>query len=357
MQIRKTLLAAAVAAALAACGGGSDTMDAPTPADTASALRAQANALRNAGVTPEEAARQLMDAAESAPQYAGYFPSHQQTQSAGPFHYRYYPETGVYLGVVVTGGTQYGEVGAIYVIGGPFGGSIENPVPQGFVTNYITPVPPTTTPPPAGASNGCFDPAIFDTPGTRLTVSYAYSGGLIGTQTVDATVGQVVPFNGYQARETVSTTTSSMQGGFTMTAKVYTTHNAGVVTHYGMTTEASSMAPAMRTVYDPPYEDRTWVLALGESYTATQNTTYTYLVNGTEQSSSYSSSYTTKYLGVEPVTVAAGTYEACKFELTSGPTSPATTNWYIRGKGFHVKSVTGDQVMEATSVKLNDQPV
>lgn len=355
MKFQKTLLALAVAAALTACGGG-DTMEAASPAATLTALRAQATALRNAAVTPEEAARQLMDAAESAPQYAGYFPSHQPTQSAGPFHYRFYPETGIYLGVVVTAGTQY-EVGAIYVIGGPFGGSIEAPVPQGFVTNYITPVPPTTTPPPAGASNGCFDAAIFDTPGTQLTVTYAYTGGLIGTQTVDATVGQLVPFNGYQARETVSTTTSSMQGGFSITAKVYTTHNASVVTHYGMTTEESTMAPAMRTVYNPPYEDRTWVLALGESYTATQNTTYTYLVNGAENTSSYSSSYTTKYLGVEPVTVGAGSYEACKFELTSGPTSPVTLNWYIRGKGIHVKSVTGDQVMEATSVALNGAPI
>lgn len=355
MHIRKILLAVAVAAALAACGGGSGTMEAATPAGTASALRAQANALRNAGVTPEEAARQLMDAAESTAAYAAYFPSHQPTQSAGPFHFRYYPETGVYLGVVVTAGMGY-EVGAIYVIGGPFGGSIEDPVRQGSVTDYITPVPPATTP-PAGASNGCFDETLLDTQGTRLTVSYAYSGGLIGTQTVDATVGGLVAFNGYQARETVTTTTSSMQGGFTMTGRVYTTRTGDVVTHYGMTTEPSAMAPATRTVYTPPFEDRTGVLALGESYTATQNTTYTYLVNGTEQSSSYSSSYTTRYLGVEPVTVGAGTYEACKFELTSGPASPATLNWYIRGKGFHVKSVTGDQVMEATSVRLNDQPV
>lgn len=354
MKFKNTLLTVAVAAALAACGGG-DTMEAATPAGTASALRAQAQALRNSGVTPEEAARQLMDAAESA--YAAYFPSHQQTQSAGPFHFRHYPETEIYLGVVVTAGMGY-EVGAIYVIGGPFGGSIEAPVPQGFVTNYITPVAPTpTTPPPAGASNGCFDQALLDTQGTRLTVSYSYSGDVTGTQTVDATVGGLVTFQGYQARETVSTTTSSMQGGFTITAKVYTARNGDVVTQYGMTTEESAMAPAMRTVYTPPYEDRMAVLALGESHTATQNTTYTYLVNGTENSSSYSSSYTATYLGVEPVTVAAGTYEACKFEVTSGPASPATTNWYIRGKGFHVKSVTGNQVMEATSVKLNGQAI
>lgn len=353
MQIRKTLLTVAVTAALAACGGVG-TMEAATPAGTASALRAQAQALRSAGVSPEEAARQLMDAAESA--YATYFPGHQPTQSAGPFHFRYYPDTQVYLGVVVTAAPGY-EVGAIYVIGGPFGGSIENPVRQGSVTDYITPVPPATTPPTAGASNGCFDQALLDTQGTRLTVSYSYSGGVTGTQTVDATVGGLVTFQGYQARETVSTTTSSMQGGFTITAKVYTARNGDVVTQYGMTTEESAMAPAMRTVYTPPYEDRMAVLALGESHTATQNTTYTYLVNGTENSSSYSSSYTTKYLGVEPVTVAAGTYEACKFEVTSGPGSPATTNWYIRGKGFHVKSVTGDQVMEASSVKLNGQPI
>lgn len=350
----RTLLAVAVAAMLTACGGGSDTMEAATPAGTASALRAQAQALRSAGVTPEEAARQLMNAAESAPAYRQYFPSQQPTQSLPPFAFRFYPETGVYLGVVVTAGMGY-EVGSVYVMGGPFGTA---PVSQGVVTNYITPVAPTpTAPPPAGASNGCFDLALLDTQGTRVTVSYLYSGAMSGTQTVESVVGGLASFQGYQARETVATTTSSMQGGFTITAKVYSARTGDVVTQYGMTTEASAMAPAMRTVYTPPYEDRTAVLALGETYTTTQNATYTYLVGAGEQSSSYSSSYTTKYLGVEPVTVAAGTYEACKFEVTTGPGSPATTNWFIRGKGLHVKSVTGSQVMEATSVKVNDQPV
>ncbi|HEY0919225.1 hypothetical protein [Devosia sp.] len=357
MQIRKTLLTVAVAAALGACGGGSDTMEAATPAVTASALRSQAQALRNAGVTPEEAARQLMDAAESAPQYAGYFPSHQPTQSAGPFHYRHYPETGVYLGVVVVAGTSY-EVGAIYVIGGPFGGSIDAPVPQGLVTNYITPVAPTpTTPPPAGAGNGCFDLALLDTQGTRLTVSYSYTGAMTGTQTIDSTVGGLVSFQGYQARETVTATTSSMQGGFTITAKVYAARTgAGEVTQYGMATEESTLAPAMRTVYTPPWVDRTASLAIGESFTATQNTSYSYVINGAETpGGSYQTSSTTTYLGNETVTVPAGTYDACKFEVSSGPGSAPSTNWFVRGKGLHVKSVNGGVVMEATSVKLNGQ--
>lgn len=352
MQIRKTLLAVAVTAALAACGGG--TMEAATPAGAASALRAQAQALRNAAVTPEEAARQLMDAAESA--YGAYFPSHQQTQSAGPFHFRYYPETQVYLGVVVTAGMGY-EVGAIYVIGGPFGGSIESPVAQGFVTNYITPVAPApTTPPPAGASNGCFDLDLLHTPGTTFAVSYRYSG-TNDTQALESTVGGVVTFEGVQARETTTRTIGNVQGqAFDFTSKAYTARTGDAeVTEYGMLSLASAMMPEMRTVYSPPYVERMYALAVGEAYTATRTGTYTYSVNGTPSSYTSNDTSTTTYLGRETVTVAAGNYEACKFETTSGPTTAPSTNWYLVGKGIHLKSVSGSSTTEATSVRFNGQ--
>lgn len=46
--------------------------------------------------------------------YPGIFPSHQTTQSSEPWLYRYYPETGIYVG------TNTNDSG-IYVLGGPWG--------------------------------------------------------------------------------------------------------------------------------------------------------------------------------------------------------------------------------------------
>ncbi len=87
----------------------------------------------------------------------------------------------------------------------------------------------------------------------------------------------------------------------------------------------------------------------------TRSGTYTYSVNGTPSSYTSNDTSTTTYLGREAVTVAAGTYEACKFETTSGPTTAPSTNWYLVGKGIHLKSVSGASTTEATSVRFNGQ--
>ncbi|HSW08300.1 MAG TPA: hypothetical protein VLK61_27295 [Aquabacterium sp.] len=142
-------LAVLLALGLSACGGGSETM----AADAASTLAAGAGtgastgprakalsaalaapAAATAAVDATEAARQLMDFAEVT--FPGYFPPHPATLSAEPFSFRYYPDTGAYLGVVTAAGTPYVHNG-IYVMGGPFGAA---PVLVGQVTDFITPV-------------------------------------------------------------------------------------------------------------------------------------------------------------------------------------------------------------------------
>jgi hypothetical protein len=89
-------------------------------------------------VTPEEGARQLMDFGENV--YPRFFPGHETTQSLPPFAFRYYPATGVYLGVVVTSGTQY-PVGGVYVMGGAFGSA---PQQVGQQNSIITLADPST---------------------------------------------------------------------------------------------------------------------------------------------------------------------------------------------------------------------
>jgi hypothetical protein len=92
-----------------------------------------------AAVDPRDAATQLLDFAERS--YPAYFPGHRFDLSSPPFVYRHYPQTGAYVGVVVSGGTPYPE-GTVWVLGGPFGAA---PVQAGALTDFITPQPGPTT--------------------------------------------------------------------------------------------------------------------------------------------------------------------------------------------------------------------
>jgi hypothetical protein len=75
---------------------------------------------------------QLLDFAEVA--YPALFPGHRTSVIADGFQYRYYPETGIYVGVALNG-SGYIEDG-VYVLGGKFGSAVTY---VGLVTSYISP--------------------------------------------------------------------------------------------------------------------------------------------------------------------------------------------------------------------------
>lgn len=114
----------AAAGLLAGCGGGGeDATSATQPPANAAALPLRA---ATTAVAPAAAADQLMNFAERA--YPLYFPGHQASLDLPPYRYRFYPATGVYLGVAD---------GVVYVMGGTFGAA---PRAVGPLTAYITPV-------------------------------------------------------------------------------------------------------------------------------------------------------------------------------------------------------------------------
>lgn len=116
---------------IAGCGGGDEDASL-IPQQAAAALRAQPQV--QVAVTHEQsAADQLMDLAESS--LPGYFPSHPTTQSLQPFLFRHYPETGLYLGVVVALGTNYIYKG-VYVAGGRFG-TVSDPRFVGMLSDFM----------------------------------------------------------------------------------------------------------------------------------------------------------------------------------------------------------------------------
>lgn len=85
-------------------------------------------------VSTTDAAIQLLDYGES--KFPEYFPRRRSNLSFPPFLYRYHPEAGVYLGVVVSPDPAYVEQG-VYVLGGLFG---NQPTLVGMLSDYITPV-------------------------------------------------------------------------------------------------------------------------------------------------------------------------------------------------------------------------
>lgn len=90
-------------------------------------------------VSPAEAARQTLDLAEKL--YPGSFPPGPQNLFFGPYAYRYYASTGLYLGVVVTPEPGKAE-GDIFLLGGSYGNT---PFYVGPNTRYLTPAPQTLT--------------------------------------------------------------------------------------------------------------------------------------------------------------------------------------------------------------------
>lgn len=368
LLIKRHWVALAALAALSACGGGADPeATAVTPQAAADALRMRAQAIRASAVSANEAAEQLMNYAEA--QFPIYFPGHKTTADFAPFRFRYYPETGIYLGVVVTGGTQY-TLNGVYVMGGAFGAA---PLYVGLLTQFITPVDPG--PGPSGSNNGCYDLALFETQGTHVVISNEYTGTVGGTQTTDTLVGALTTFEGHQARESVtkSTGTNTVQGITTpvdVEAKSYALRTGDAeVTYYGVTSVSKmsiggiSFDTNSKTVWNPPWVDKHYALKIGESMTVNQVGIVTTTGAFGSSTTPLNLTQTTKYVGQETITVPAGTYNTCKFEDhdTASPNS-VTTQWVIVGKGLPAQIVSKDgatttQTIKATSITINGQRI
>lgn len=367
MNTKNKLVAVAAAALMVACGGGGSD-PAPshaTPLAAMGALRAKAKSLATTQtVTPAQAAEQLFAWGEqNLPQF---FPGHKVTATIGPFAYRYYPETGMYLGVVIEQGSQW-EYMSVYVTGGPLGTDLLN---AGALTNYVTPVDPN--PGPTGTGNGCYDLALTDTAGTHINVVYDYSGTYqgaeTGTQTVDSVVGGQVAFEGHMGRETSTHTFGTLSGQATdVTLKSYATRSADTeTTLYGSveTSMSGGFTSIFKAVWSPPYVDPTSSLVAGTSVNTVQTGDLTSTFNSQSSIFHASTIFNTAYIGRESVTVPAGTFSACKIETRElqsdgivRPTDDVVTTWVIVGTGIVVKttaqSVPGVFTTQATSVKLN----
>jgi len=142
---KKFLIALVTAATLAGCGGGEDSNTALSPETVSVTMQSQAQSqsslpARQDAVSPEAAANQMLDFAEST--FPQFFPTRTANSVLGPLVFRYYPQTQIYLGVGVSGGGGV-VAGNVYVMGGLFG---SRPIDVGPLTNFITPTAAVVTP-------------------------------------------------------------------------------------------------------------------------------------------------------------------------------------------------------------------
>lgn len=383
------------ALSVAGCGAGIDdpVQSADPQVTVATKLRARALALSTAAgaVAPEEAARQLMDYAESV--LKDYFPGHQPTGVLVPFHYRYYPETGAYLGVVVSEAAGYEYLG-VYVMGGPFGSA---PAYVGPLTSYITPVPPPGGPGPSGFSNGCFETRDHDpmAPGTRTVQVDRTEGPVPSTITSETrTVGPAV-FEGQNAVElrwawADGDHRNGLPGSawLGMDQRSYARQTgSGEMTYYGSTTAVDRTDPIptggivtsssrTRIINDPPFVDQQGQLPLGGSVThrvrartiSSSTTTVTGgpvtippVVIGPNETMSEGAPTTVTFLRRERVTVPLGTFDACVYQYEYGSGGGTGQVWIADGRGFNLKTIgTSGGVMTTTvavAVTINGRAV
>jgi len=389
MSFVKTALALASATLLASCGGGA------TPADNAQAfgaemrVRAQAASVSAVAATaastvsPIDAAEQLLNFGEAQAQFKAFFPVQASTQTLSPFRYRFYPASGVYLGVVVEANPTY-TLNGVYVMGGPFG---NEPMFVGLLTDFITPTLPDSGPGPNAANNGCYDMSIAETAGTRRQFNYTVvAAGQTSTAEYDELIGGLVEFEGAQRRERSIKVTATQPGLATPSVTdikfYFLKTGAAEITEYGQISTietsmntagvSSSSKTVSKRVSSPPHVDRQYALAQGESLTRTQTgvttgTTTTTITapplppkttTTTTGPTTLTGTDTIKYVGRATVTVPAGTFSTCHYQQVNAVSPNVTLNsWTIVGNGIMVRAQSSDGTydVKANWVKFNGQ--
>ena len=205
---------------------------------------------------------------------------------------------------------------------------------------------------------------------------FNYSGPITGTQTVVATVNPPTVFEGVTATELVAVTTgTNTVSGVTapIDTEVRNYSNAaadGRTTEYGATgrTRVSvagfTIDTTFKTVFTPAWIDARFAMNAGETLVQTYTGTTTSTTPGlfgapaTNTTNTATTSTTIRFLGIESVSVPAGSFNSCKFEeYETGTPANKSTIWFGVGNGAVLKTVTvtpeGTQTIEATSLVLN----
>jgi hypothetical protein len=233
------------------------------------------------------------------------------------------------------------------------------------VTNSLARLLPTpTTPPPTGSGNAgeCVNEALWQTGATYRTVYVTAGqrstsrGSIVGPQTCQSGAAGI----------RVDATTDSTQQGLSTTASTRTCISREgtlrILTSDSTTDTVITGLPVavppqtITAVFTPPALRR-FDLNAGESYSQT----YTARTSGTAGSAANTTSFTRTFVGIETVTVPAGTFRACRFDETSTTAgATARSSEWIASIGLSVRSLDrvngAETVLESATVNGRNYP-
>jgi hypothetical protein len=208
-----------------------------------------------------------------------------------------------------------------------------------------------------GAASDCFNPVLAQV-GTTYLWDARIVGAATGTTSFDARVTRIAAFEGTAGlAETEATVAQSVQSGgnaFTSTSTLldYAQVSGTTLTQYGqVTTVTAPQASTTRSVWQPPRADTRAALALGASVDVAWTTTDT-SPPGTGPAQTTARNNRITYRGQESVTVPAGTFNACRFEIVETPGNSERIEWVQVGTGAPLKTTAAPGTGNEASFEL-----
>jgi hypothetical protein len=262
------------------------------------------------------------------------------------------------------------SVGLVALIG--CGGGESGAVVQAPTTPVVTVVPivPTPLPEPVAPVTAarCFDSSLRAAK-TNVGASYAVSGDQVGTASIQTSFSSATasPFGGGTSVMERYVNQEEVIGNFTAKSKVSyyeKTLSPNVYELLGSiaTSALVSGGGSVTNTYTQHFVDARSTLSIGQTATYSGSgtaTTVTPFASSANPTVDMASTLTVKFWGAERVTVPAGTYDACRYEIlsSSGPIainleSKPGTVWIYRG--VPIKHVAGGVVRSMTSGAVSD---
>lgn len=225
------------------------------------------------------------------------------------------------------------------------------------------PLEPVEPGPGAGVTPGpvadCFNAVLYTTSAT-VSLEYAVSGPLSGTSVFEHTITPAATFEGQATSKAQGTETKNYtdQPSAVTDVQNFVQVDGLVLNELGRITDTFMLGANIntRTVTQPVYRDLRFTLAPGASDEMTFDRVT--VISGPFVPITRVRTTETRrvtYAGHETVTVPAGTFETCRFDIsvTIRGERGTITDWIAIGSGVMVKSVTRDAgSLAATMLEL-----
>lgn len=281
--------------------------------------------------------------------------------------------TGGTTGGGTTGGTTTGgtTTGGTTTGGTTTGGTTTGGTTTGGTTTGGSTTGGTTGGNGTGNATQCFDP-LFGVVGTRIVGRFRTTdgdSGLVITTDYEQLIGSGMLGGIPVMTATGPVVTSGASVSASTVTQYYQLDNvARTSTSFGVDTDTTAPIAIQTRIRFIPDETGFFDLNVGESYTET-NTVETTIVTPAPAPigpvttvTSTAKTLVRTFLGLESVTVPAGTFTACKFEdvqtsTTMGLTSTLTTTIWNFNNGINIRTESDGDITELLSASINGVPI